>query len=112
MSEAIETGLGEGITEILGMKKGGRAQELYLCPELIRGSVPTLIVFTKFDLLVSRVQFDITRGVFKEHEHPGSRAHMMYKDLCRSLFRECPKDVPAAIFSGNCLFVWVSRKAV
>ncbi|KAH9041168.1 hypothetical protein EDB84DRAFT_1474613 [Lactarius hengduanensis] len=82
ISDAIEGGLGNGVKAILGMKK-----------------VPVLIVFTKFDLLVSRVQFDITRGDIQTHEHPGVRAHAMYENLCDSLFHRDPKDVPAVIFS-------------
>ncbi len=80
--------------------------------ELIRGLVPVLIVFTKFDLLVSRVQFDITRGDIQKHEHPGARAHAMYENLCSSLFHQAPKDVPAVIFSGNCSSVCVPRKTI
>ena len=75
--------------------------------ELIRGLVPILIVFTKFDLLVSRVQSDITHGVIQTHKHPDARAHAMYEDLCRSLFHKDPKDAPAVIFSGNYPFVYV-----
>ncbi|KAH9018535.1 hypothetical protein EDB85DRAFT_2294485 [Lactarius pseudohatsudake] len=82
ISDAIEGGLGDGVKAILGMKK-----------------VPVLIVFTKFDLLVSRVQFEITRGDIQTHEHPGVRAHAMYENLCGSLFHRDPKDVPAVIFS-------------
>jgi len=78
--------------------------------ELIRGLVPVLIVFTKFDLLVSRVQFDITHGDIQKHEHPSARAHAMYKDLCSSLFHKDPKDVPAVVFSGNCYSVYIPRK--
>ncbi|KAI9456389.1 hypothetical protein BJY52DRAFT_1276672 [Lactarius psammicola] len=78
MSDAIERRLGEGVKEILDMK-----------------NVPAMIVFTKFDLLVSRVQFDVTRS----HEQPMARAHAMYEDLCSSLFHKDPKDVPAVIFS-------------
>jgi hypothetical protein len=63
---------------------------------LIRGLVPILVVFTKFDLLVSRVHSDIT------HEDPRAKAHAIYEDLCRSQFHKDPKDVPAVIFSGNC----------
>ena len=108
--DAIEGGLGEGVTKILGMKKGGSAEGPYLCTELIRGLVPVLIALTKFDLLVSRVQFDITRGVFPRHEDPGARAHVMYEDLCRSLFHKDSKDVPTVIFSGICPIVCVPRK--
>ena len=66
-----------------------------ICVELIRGLVPVLIVFTKFDLLVSNITRD-------RHEDPRARAHAMYEDLCRSQFNKDPKDVPAVIFSGNC----------
>ncbi|KAH9003566.1 hypothetical protein EDB86DRAFT_3100095 [Lactarius hatsudake] len=82
ISDAIEGGLGEGVKAILGMKK-----------------VPVMIVFTKFDLLVSRVQFDTTRGDVQTHEHPGAKAHAMYENLCGSLFHKDPKHVPAVIFS-------------
>ncbi|KAH9057192.1 hypothetical protein EDB87DRAFT_1632991 [Lactarius vividus] len=82
ISDAREGRLGEDVKAILGMKK-----------------VPVLIVFTKFDLLVSRVQFDITRGDIQTYEHPRVWAHAMYENLCRSLFHRDPKDVPAVIFS-------------
>ncbi|KAH8979092.1 hypothetical protein EDB92DRAFT_426644 [Lactarius akahatsu] len=82
ISDAIDGGLGEDVKAILGMKK-----------------VPVLIVFTKFDVLVSRVQFDIAHGDIQTHEHPGVRAHAMYENLCGSLFNRDPKDAPAVIFS-------------
>ena len=66
--------------------------------------MPVLIVFTKFDLLVSRVRSDITPG---KHEDPRAKAQAMYEDLCRSQFHKDPKDVPAVIFSGNCSSVCV-----
>ena len=112
VSDAIERGLGEGVAKILGMKKGRSAEGPYPCTGLIRGLVTVLIVFTKFDLLVSRVQFDVTRGVIQKHEHPGARARAMYEDLCRSLFHKDPKDVPTVIFSGICPIVCVPRKTV
>jgi hypothetical protein len=77
-----------------------------MCIELIRGLVPVLIVFTKFDQLVYRVQFDNTQG----NSDPGARAHAMYGDLCRSLFDREPKDWPAVIFSGNGSSPSVPRK--
>ncbi|KAI9438752.1 hypothetical protein H4582DRAFT_195796 [Lactarius indigo] len=82
VSEALEGGLGEGVKAVLGMKK-----------------VPVLIVFTKFDLLVSRVRFDITHGDIQTHEQPGVQARAMYENFCGSLFHKDPKDVPAVIFS-------------
>jgi hypothetical protein len=106
MSDRIERDLVEGVKPILDMKQGERAQELY-CMELIRGLVPVLIVFTKFDLLVSRVDSDITR---ERLEDSRARAHTIYEDLCRSQFHKDPKDVPAVIFSGNCFSVFVPRE--
>lgn len=61
-----------------------------------RGVVPVLIVFTKFDQQVYRVQFD-KQG----NDDPDTRAYAMYGDLCRSLFDREPKDSPAVIFSGK-----------
>ena len=63
-----------------------------------------LIVFTKFDLLVSQVQSDITP---EKDEDPRARAQAMYEDLCRSQFHKIPKHVPAVIFSGECSSVCV-----
>ncbi|KAF8267147.1 hypothetical protein EI94DRAFT_1731317 [Lactarius quietus] len=84
ISDANEGGLDEGVKKILSMKK-----------------VPVLIVFTKFDVLVSQVQFDITRGEMQRNEDPRARAHAtrIYEDSCRSLFHKDPKHVPAVIFS-------------
>ena len=78
-----------------------------MCIELIRGLVPVLIVFTKFDQLVYRVQFD-KQG----NDDPGARAYAMYGDLCRSLFDREPKDSPAVIFSGKSSSVSVLRKTI
>jgi len=61
--------------------------------------VPVLIVFTKFDQLIYRVQFDNTHGDIQGNDDPGARAYAMYGDLCRSLFDREPKDSPAVIFS-------------
>jgi hypothetical protein len=71
--------------------------------------VPVLIVFTKFDLLASRVQSDITP---EKHDDPRTKAHAMFEDLCRSQFQKDPKDVPAVIFSGIHSSVCVPRKIV
>ncbi|KAI9438741.1 hypothetical protein H4582DRAFT_195156 [Lactarius indigo] len=81
ISDVLEGGLGEGVKAVLGMKKA-----------------PVLIVFTKFDLLVTRAQFDTTRGDIQTREHR-ARAHAMFESLCDSLFHKDPKDVPAVIFS-------------
>ena len=64
-----------------------------------------LIVFTKFDLLVSRLQSDHIAP--EKDKDPRAKAQAMYEDLCRSQFYKDPKDVPAVIFSGNCPSVCV-----
>ncbi|KAF8267124.1 hypothetical protein EI94DRAFT_1701224 [Lactarius quietus] len=84
ISDAIESGLDEGVKEILAIKQ-----------------VPVLIVFTKFDVLVSQIQFDIARGDIQMHEDPWTRAHAIYEASCRSFFHKDPRDVPASVFSGD-----------
>jgi hypothetical protein len=76
-----------------------------ICVELIRGLVPVLIVFTKFDLLVSNFTRD-------RHEDPRARAYAMHEDLCRAQFNKDPKKVPAVIFSGNCYSGCVLRRTI
>ena len=71
--------------------------------------MPVLIVFTKFDLLVSRVQSDITPEM---NEDPRAKVQAMYEDLCRSQFHRDPEDVLAVIFSGNCSSVCVPQNTV
>ncbi|KAH9018730.1 hypothetical protein EDB85DRAFT_2154290 [Lactarius pseudohatsudake] len=90
ISDAIEKGLGDGVQDLFGVKK-----------------VPALIVFTKFDLLVSRAQFDVTRG-----EQPSVKARATYEGLCSSLFHKDSKDVPAVIFSGNFSSAYVPHKTI
>jgi hypothetical protein len=70
--------------------------------------VPVLIVFTKFDLFVTREQFDNTSGDIT-HKTPEATARAKYEGLCRSQFKKEAKDVPAVIISGNCSFVSVRR---
>ena len=80
--------------------------------ELIRGLVPVLIVFTKFDVLVSLVRFNAPRGDKQNHEQLRARAHAIYQDLCNSLFHKDPKDVPTVIFSGSYSSVGVPMKTI
>ena len=104
--DALRSGLWEGVEEILSMNKGAHTRELlYLRMELIRGLVPVLIVFTKFDLLVSQ---ENAQG----HENPEVRARAMYEDLRRSRFHEDSKDVPAVIFSSNGSSLCVPRETI
>ncbi|KAF8265735.1 hypothetical protein EI94DRAFT_1734856 [Lactarius quietus] len=80
LSDAIDGSLGEGVEEILGI-----------------GKVPVILVFTKFDVVVSRVLFDTAGGDPQQYERARARAHTMYEDSCRRLFQKDPRDVPAQI---------------
>jgi hypothetical protein len=57
-------------------------------------------VFTKFDIVVSRVLFDTADGDTLHHERARARAHIMYEDSCRRMLHKEPRDVPAEIVSG------------
>ncbi|KAH8979091.1 hypothetical protein EDB92DRAFT_1981402 [Lactarius akahatsu] len=84
-SDAIAGRLGDGVEEILGLR-----------------NVPVVVVFTKFDVVVSKVRLD---SPSESHERARTRAHTMYEDSCRSLFRKDPRDVPAEIVSENSRFI-------
>jgi hypothetical protein len=87
-SDAIEGRLGDGIEEILSLR-----------------TVPVVIVFTKFDVIVSRVLFDIADGDTPHHERARARAYIMYEDSCRRMLHKEPRDVPAEIVSENPRFI-------
>ncbi|KAF8272135.1 hypothetical protein EI94DRAFT_1796529 [Lactarius quietus] len=80
LSDAIDGNLGDGVEEILGI-----------------GKVPVILVFTKFDVVVSRVLFDTAGGDPKQYERARASAYTMYEDSCRRLFHKDPSDVPAQI---------------
>ncbi|KAH9018536.1 hypothetical protein EDB85DRAFT_1897124 [Lactarius pseudohatsudake] len=87
-SDAIAGRLGDGVEEIRGL-----------------GSVPVVVVFTKFDVVVSKVRLD---SPSESHERARTRAHKMCQDSCRDLFHENTRDVrhvPAAIVSENSRFI-------
>jgi hypothetical protein len=60
-----------------------------------------ILVFTKFDIVVSQVLSDIALGDARRYEGARAMAHAMYEDSCRRLFRKGPRDVPAEIVSGT-----------
>ncbi|KAH9057194.1 hypothetical protein EDB87DRAFT_1131474 [Lactarius vividus] len=84
-SDAISGRLGDGVEEILGLR-----------------NVPVVVVFTKFDVVVSQVRLD---SPSESHERARTRAHTMYEDSCRRLFHKDPRDVPAEIVSENTRFI-------
>ncbi|KAH9074319.1 hypothetical protein EDB83DRAFT_2356300 [Lactarius deliciosus] len=80
-SDVIAGRLGDGVKEILG------------------SNVPVVIVFTKFDLVVSQVRLDGPSG--EAHTYERTRARGRIEESCRHLFHKDPRDVPAEIVSGN-----------
>jgi hypothetical protein len=64
--------------------------------------VPVILVFTKFDIVVSEVHSDPARGDAQHHERTVSDAHAMYEESVRHLFHKDPRDVPAEVVSGTC----------
>ncbi|KAI9456385.1 hypothetical protein BJY52DRAFT_1381630 [Lactarius psammicola] len=87
-SDAIAGRLGDGVEDILGLR-----------------NVPVVVVFTKFDVVVSQVRLDSPSGEPQRHERARARAQRMYEDSCRRLFHKDPRDVPAEIVSENSRFV-------
>lgn len=69
--------------------------------------MPVVLVFTKFDLLVSQVLLDIAGGDPQYHEHAEARAQDMCEESCRRLLL---KNVPAEIVPSTCSTVFVTRK--
>lgn len=62
--------------------------------------MPVMVVFTKYDVVVSQVRLDNPSGELQNHERAKARAHTMYEDSCHRLFHKDPKEVPAEIVSG------------
>jgi hypothetical protein len=62
--------------------------------------VPVILVFTKFDLVVSQVLLDRFSGAPQHHEGALASANIMYHDSCRRIFGKESRDVPAEIVSG------------
>ena len=72
--------------------------------------MPVILVFTKFDVVVSKVLFDIASGDPRQHKRARVRAHAMYEDSCRRLAHE---DVPVEIVSGTySLSLYTLRRVV
>ncbi|KAI9439394.1 hypothetical protein BJY52DRAFT_1217284 [Lactarius psammicola] len=78
-SDAIDGKLGEGAEEILGMK-----------------TVPVVLVLTKFDIVVSKVLFDIPRDDAQPHERAKVKALEMYEESCRHLFHKDSRVLPVS----------------
>ena len=70
------------------------------------------LVLTKFDMFVSKVLFDVTRGDTLQHERARVRAHTMCEESLRRRFDKDPRDVPAEIVSGAPSFSISTSKVV
>ncbi|KAH8994220.1 hypothetical protein EDB92DRAFT_1944104 [Lactarius akahatsu] len=78
-SDAIDGQLGKGAEEILGLR-----------------TVPVVLVFTKFDMVVSKVLFDIPRGDAQPHERAKAQALKMLEESCHRLFHRDSRVVPVS----------------
>jgi hypothetical protein len=65
--------------------------------------VLVILVFTKFDEVVSQVLLDSLSGAPQHYERARASAHTIYEESCRRIFDKESRDVPAEIVSGMCL---------
>ena len=83
--------IGEGIEDILNIRRGKHASIQELDIRLTQDTVPTIVAFTKFDQAVTLEGGSSARR----------SARTRFEQSCRSLFRREPKDVPAEMVSGS-----------
>ena len=77
----------------------GRGKHLQIqgpYPQLIQDSVPVVVAFTKFDVVIL-----IEGRNSQDHENARAKADARYKASCRSLFGKDPGAVPAEIVQGS-----------
>ena len=63
-------------------------------------SVPVIVAFTKSDLSFPQLTGSES-GSSQYRDRTRSRAYAQREQLCRSLFRREPRDVPAELVSGD-----------
>ncbi|KAN0118382.1 hypothetical protein V8E52_005358 [Russula decolorans] len=80
-SDAIDGSIGEGIDEILNMRR-----------------VPVVVAFTKSDLAYPHISGS-EDGNYQYQDRTRTRAYAQCEELCRSLFRREARDVPAELVS-------------
>ena len=98
-SDAISGNVGKGVEEILSMRRGKRIQIQVYCIQLI-GLVPVVVAFTKSDLAFPQISGSDS-GNSQLQDCATSRAYAQCGQLCRSLFRKEPRDIPAELVSGD-----------
>ena len=62
--------------------------------------MPVVLVFTKFDEIVTQVLRDM-HGGNTQYALARTNAHQLYEDSCRRLFDKAPSEVPAGVVSGT-----------
>ncbi|KAN0107065.1 hypothetical protein V8E52_010510 [Russula decolorans] len=83
-SDAIDGSIGEGVDEILNMRRGELA--------------PVVVAFTKSDLAFPHISGSES-GHHQYQDRTRTRAYAQCEQLCRSLFRREARDVPAELVS-------------
>ena len=78
------------------MRRGEHLQIQGPHPQLIQDSVPVVVAFTKFDVVIL-----IEGKNPQDHEKARANAYARCEESCRSLFRKDPGDVPAEIVQGS-----------
>lgn len=62
--------------------------------------MPVVVVFTKYDVVISQVRLDSPSGELQTYERAKAKAQIMYEGSCHRLFHKDPRGVPAEIVSG------------
>ena len=66
--------------------------------------VPVVVVFTKFDLVVSKVLSGIAGVDSRSHESAKATAHRMSEERCRTFLRGNSADFPFEMVSSKLCF--------
>src|SRR6267154_2894126 len=98
-SDATGGSIGEGVNEILNMRRGKHSHFRGLHIRLIGESVPAVVAFTKSDLAFPHISGSES-GHYQYQDRTRTRAYAQCEQLCRSLFRREARDVPAELVSG------------
>ena len=102
-SDAVNGNMGDGVEEILSMRRGKRILIPGLNIQLIKDSVPVVVAFTKSDLAFPHITGS-DGGNSQYQDRARSRSYAQCEQLCRPLFRREPRDVPAELVSGDYIF--------
>ena len=97
-SDAIGGSIGEGVGDILNIRRGRHSDFQGLNNLLIGDSVPVVLIFTKSDLAFPHISGSGS-GHYQHQDRTRAYAHC--EQLCRSLFRREARDVPAELVSGD-----------